>query len=90
MCPARYYADSNNGRCQAGLATDVASREDLVLAKLLCGRESRSEGQLRDVRSLLGAELDTQYVEEWVTRLGGRGRWRRAPWSHDTAPPEFR
>jgi hypothetical protein len=57
-------------------ATWVVSREDLVLAKLLWARESRSEIQLADVRSLVGPELDVQYVEDWASRLGLTAVWR--------------
>lgn len=59
-------------------ATYIVTREDLVLAKLLWARESRSEVQLRDVRNLLGPELDGAYVREWVTRLVLDDVWEAA------------
>lgn len=49
----------------------MISREDLVIAKLLWAKDSLSELQLRDVRNLLltAGNLDTAYLEQWVTRL---------------------
>ena len=53
----------------------IATREDLVLAKLLWARDSRSDVQLRDVRNLASGELDEAYVSAWVERLGVRALW---------------
>jgi hypothetical protein len=50
--------------------TVIVSREDLIIAKLLWARESRSAVQLRDVKNLLGGSLDEVYVSDWVGRLG--------------------
>jgi hypothetical protein len=46
--------------------------EDLVLAKLLWRRDSGSEQQLRDVRSVVAAvsTLDWTYLARWAERLG--------------------
>lgn len=45
--------------------------EDLVLSKLVWGKDSESELQLRDVRNLLAsASLDRHYLDEWARRLG--------------------
>ena len=48
------------------------SPEDLVLAKLLWRRETGSEQQLRDIRSVLASvlDLDQEYLAIWVGRLG--------------------
>jgi hypothetical protein len=51
----------------------VISPEDLVLQKLLWGRESQSEKQWRDVLGIvkLQAEnLDYDYLTEWAEQLG--------------------
>ncbi len=45
----------------------VVSVENLILSKLVWGRRSESEVQMRDVRQLLEsvAELDRKYLEKW-------------------------
>jgi hypothetical protein len=50
----------------------MVSAEDLVLSKLLWARDSRSELQLRDVRSVLASQpvLDWAYVERWARAEG--------------------
>ena len=50
----------------------LASPEDVILAKLLWGRQSQSEKQWRDVLGVLkvqGESLDFAYLTEWATRL---------------------
>jgi hypothetical protein len=49
----------------------VISPEDLVLSKLVWAKDSRSELQLRDVRSIIALQpgLDWPYVERWALRL---------------------
>lgn len=49
----------------------IVAPEDLILSKLSWAKESMSDYQLRDVRSLLeGVEgLDRCYVEKWVKNL---------------------
>lgn len=54
----------------AGVRTWIVTAEDLILSKLVWARDSRSELQLRDVRSLLGVEFDRSYVEGWAQKLG--------------------
>ncbi len=53
----------------SGIPTWIASREDLILSKLVWARDSGSELQRRDVRALLGEPLDRQYLEQWAARL---------------------
>ncbi|MBI3372778.1 MAG: hypothetical protein HY017_13615 [Betaproteobacteria bacterium] len=53
----------------AGFALWIVSIEDLILSKLEWSRESRSEQQRRDLRSLLQAPLDRAYLEQWAARL---------------------
>ncbi len=50
----------------------VVAPEDLIISKLDWARDTRSERQLGDVRSLLasGVEMDRGYLVEWVRRLG--------------------
>lgn len=42
--------------------TWIVSREDLVLSKLFWAKDSKSEMQLVDVRNLLTAEVDIEYL----------------------------
>ena len=53
----------------------VVSAEDLILSKLNSARDSRSEIQLRDVRSVIAAHsaLDWAYLEAWAGTLGVSG-----------------
>ena len=54
-----------------GHALWIVSPEDLVLSKLLWAKESRSELQLREVRSIIAlqAVLDWTYLERWVVSV---------------------
>ena len=57
---------------------DVVSAEDLVIAKLEWAQTGESERQLQDVAAIVavrGDELDREYIERWVTRLGVDGQW---------------
>ena len=50
----------------------MVAPEDLIISKLDWARESRSEVQLSDVRNLLVRvkDLDRNYLNRWVNRLG--------------------
>ena len=50
----------------------VESPEDVIVSKLQWARESLSARQLADVRTLLATvpDLDTEYIDGWVLRLG--------------------
>lgn len=52
-----------------GVKTWIVTAEDLVLSKLVWAKDSGSELQMRDVRSLLGEAIDRNYVEEWARKL---------------------
>ena len=54
----------------AGVETWIASREDLVLSKLVWAQATGSELQRRDVRALLGGLLDRAYLDTWARHLG--------------------
>lgn len=49
--------------------TWIASREDLVLSKLLWSKDSRSQTQRQDVTNLLMGDCDTTYLHEWAAKL---------------------
>jgi hypothetical protein len=53
-----------------GVNTWIVSREDLILSKLVWAKDSGSELQRRDVRSLLDESMDRSYLAKWAERLG--------------------
>ena len=50
--------------------TWIVSREDLILSKLVWAKDSGSELQLRDVRTLIDEAMNRDYLERWAVRLG--------------------
>jgi hypothetical protein len=54
----------------AGVKTWIVSREDLILSKLVWAKESASELQRRDVKTLLNESVDRAYMDRWAARLG--------------------
>ena len=64
-----------------GARVFVASAEDTLIPKLEWAKQGGgSELQLRDVSGILqlrGNELDTVYIDRWVTELGLEDYWRR-------------
>lgn len=57
----------------AGVRTWITSREDLILSKLVWARDSHSEMQLRDVRTLLDEPVDRLYLTHWARILNVEG-----------------
>lgn len=57
----------------------AASREDLILSKLVWAKDPGSELQLRDVKNLLAGETDRKYLEEWAGRLTVAGLLKECP-----------
>jgi len=47
----------------------IVSIEDLIISKLLWGKDSRSELQIRDVKNLLKEKSDKGYIDCWVKKL---------------------
>jgi len=65
----------------AGVAVDVASAEDVLIAKLEWAKLGSSARQIEDAAGIIrmqGANLDTRYVERWVAALGLGQQWREA------------
>ena len=54
----------------SGVHLWIVSREDLILSKLVWSKDSGSELQRRDARSLFTASVDRAYLEKWATDLG--------------------
>jgi len=57
----------------AGFDAWIATREDLILSKLVWAEPSGSELQLRDVRALLAGGADLGYLRRWAADLGVAG-----------------
>lgn len=68
----RKYVDFN------GFNMSIISKEDLIVAKMLWAKESFSDTQLRDVRSLLSTGCDIDYVKNWVKSLNLDSIFERA------------
>jgi hypothetical protein len=47
----------------------LVTKEDLIISKIGWALDSRSEVQLRDVKSLLSTGYDQEYVEHWLREL---------------------
>ena len=58
-----------------GFQAWIASKEDLMISKLLWAQDSHSDFQLRDVRSLAQTGCDEQYVVFWTQTLGVANLW---------------
>ena len=54
----------------AGVPLWIVSIEDLILSKLDWSRDSGSAQQHSDVRALLQAPLDSEYLRQWAAHLG--------------------
>ena len=48
----------------------VISKEDLIISKLWWAKDSLSDFQLLDVKNLMRAGFDVEYVEKWIDNLG--------------------
>ncbi len=48
----------------------IVSKEDLIISKLAWAKDSHSEFQLRDVKSLLESGYDEAYLADWTDKLG--------------------
>lgn len=76
-CIIRKSSEFQRQAFERRYAQDIAGRqifvitiEDLILSKLNWSVESRSEKQMTDIRSLLMADLDEEYVERWANKMG--------------------
>jgi len=52
-----------------GVPLWITTREDLILSKLVWAKDSGSELQRRDARSLVDASMDRAYTQQWADRL---------------------
>ena len=64
-----------------GLPVDVATPEDVLLAKLESAKLGESERQIEDCAGIIrrqGKDLDRAYVKRWIPDLGLEQQWQRA------------
>jgi hypothetical protein len=47
----------------------IITKEDLIISKLWWAKDSLSEKQLTDVKNLMRAGFDVEYVEKWTSNL---------------------
>jgi len=50
-------------------STWITSREDLIISKLWWAKDSHSEQQLLDVKNLVSAACDMDYIKRWTNEL---------------------
>ena len=65
----------------AGVRVDLATPEDILIAKLEWAKIGESERQIEDVAGIIERQrdaLDSVYVERWVEQLGLEEQWRKA------------
>lgn len=55
----------------------IITKEDLIISKLWWAKDSLSEKQLTDVKNLMRAGFDVEYVEKWTLHLGVDGLFRQ-------------
>ena len=62
------------------ITISVVAAEDLILSKLVWGKRSQSDLQLRDVCQMISAvsELDWKYMQNWAAVLGVGDLLRKA------------
>ncbi len=48
----------------------IIGKEDLILSKLWWAKDTHSEMQLRDIKSLMLSGFDKIYIEKWLDELG--------------------
>lgn len=53
----------------------TTTKEDLILAKLVWAKDTRSEMQIRDIANLSESEYDSDYVAKWIARMDLAGIW---------------
>ena len=64
-----------------GMRLNIATAEDIIIAKLEWAKAGASERQLEDVAGILRdpeSPLDMSYLERWVRDLGVSTQWARA------------
>lgn len=58
-----------------GIEFWTTTKEDLILAKLMWAKDTRSEMQIRDIANLTESEYDSDYVTKWIANMDLAGIW---------------
>lgn len=64
-----------------GIPLNLATPEDVLIAKLEWAKLSESERQLEDAAGIIDTQresLDREYIERWVAELGVERQWQEA------------
>jgi len=61
-----------------GFKVNVISIEDLIISKLYWAKDSESEMQLNDIRTLMKLSYDEKYVSNWIARLNLKEIFQKA------------
>jgi hypothetical protein len=64
-----------------GTLVDIATAEDIVIAKLAWAKQGQSLRQIEDVAGILkirGKSMDYSYINRWVVELGLLSQWNDA------------
>jgi hypothetical protein len=65
----------------SGMTMDIATPEDVLIAKLEWSRDTASQRHLEDAAGILrmqGRNLDTAHIEQWIAALGLADQWAEA------------
>jgi len=59
----------------SGIEFWTTTKEDLIISKLNWAKDTHSEMQIRDIANLTSNEYDSDYVSDWIVRMGLAGIW---------------
>lgn len=59
----------------SGIEFWTTTKEDLIIAKLNCAKDSHSEMQIRDIANLTESEYDSGYVAKWIADMDLADIW---------------
>jgi hypothetical protein len=78
---SRVEFDRRRSHLIGGVRVQIATAEDILIAKLEWAKLGESERQIEDAAGVIerqGENLDRAYVEHWVDELDLRQQWERA------------
>lgn len=82
--PGAFSQEAFRRRCSTeieGIPVDIATAEDIVIAKLDWAKQGQSLRQIEDVAGILklrSKQLDRSYLNKWTTELGLTSQWNDA------------
>ncbi len=78
---SRIEFDRRRSHIIGGVRVQIATAEDILIAKLEWAKLGESERQIEDAAGVIerqGEKLDRAYVEHWVEQLNLRTQWQKA------------